>query len=533
MIKLLLKKQMAELGAGLLYSKKAGTKRSVLQVIGFALLFLLVFASFSYVFFMLADSLISPFVQMDMGWLAFSLMGMIATAIGVFIGIFTVHSAVYEPKDNNLLLSMPIKPAHILLSRMVGCYLYIFLFQLFVLVPTTIVYFMAIGSLDVLTLLLAILAVFLLPLFTLALSSALAYLVALLSARMSDKTVITTVASLLFIVAYYYVYFQGQKYLQYVLNNADKVGGVVKGAFYPFYCFGKGLMGDALSFLLFALIMVLPFVAVYYLLSRSFIKLATTKRGSAKKVYVAKKEKARSAFAAVLCKEFSRLFHSSVYMLNCCLSTLLMVVAVVALLIYAGDINKLLPIIYPGFGRGFVTLILCAAVCALVSMNTVSAPSISLEGQSLWIIKSLPIKASTILAAKMAVHLALTLIPSFVLAVVAAFVVKLSPAYATMLLFATLFFNLFTAAFGLFLNLKMPNFSWTNETVAVKQSAAVLIEMLGSMAVLIGLGVLSYSLWDSLSPSVILVLCISLVALAAIGLNAYMFKKSEKLIKAL
>ena len=39
---------------------------------------------------------------------------------------------------------------------------------------------------------------------------------------------------------------------------------------------------------------------------------------------------------------------------------------------------------------GSVMLILCAALCALASMNDMSAPSVSLEGKNLWLIQSLP-----------------------------------------------------------------------------------------------------------------------------------------------
>ena len=40
---------------------------------------------------------------------------------------------------------------------------------------------------------------------------------------------------------------------------------------------------------------------------------------------------------------------------------------------------------------GSVPLLLCVALCGLASMNFMTAPSLSLEGKSLWLLQSLPV----------------------------------------------------------------------------------------------------------------------------------------------
>lgn len=40
---------------------------------------------------------------------------------------------------------------------------------------------------------------------------------------------------------------------------------------------------------------------------------------------------------------------------------------------------------------GSVSLLLCVVLCGFASMNFITAPSISLEGISLWLLQSLPI----------------------------------------------------------------------------------------------------------------------------------------------
>ena len=49
-------------------------------------------------------------------------------------------------------------------------------------------------------------------------------------------------------------------------------------------------------------------------------------------------------------------------------------------------------------------------------------------------------------------------------------------------------FTVFEALLGLLINLWKPKFDWINETVVVKQSAAVMITMFGTMALVVFIG---------------------------------------------
>ena len=54
---------------------------------------------------------------------------------------------------------------------------------------------------------------------------------------------------------------------------------------------------------------------------------------------------------------------------------------------------------------------LTAALCMLASMNDMAAPSVSLEGKSLWLLQSLPVTPWQVLRAKLRLQLLLTAIP--------------------------------------------------------------------------------------------------------------------------
>jgi ABC-2 type transport system permease protein len=105
---------------------------------------------------------------------------------------------------------------------------------------------------------------------------------------------------------------------------------------------------------------------------------------------------------------------------------------------------------------------------------------ISLEGKSLWIIKSLPVEAKTVYLSKIAVNLTV-LSPCLVDALLIGLALKLGFAESLLLMLMTAVCSIFISSYGLLINLLLPNFSWSNETVVVKQSAACMITIFSSI----------------------------------------------------
>lgn len=73
---------------------------------------------------------------------------------------------------------------------------------------------------------------------------------------------------------------------------------------------------------------------------------------------------------------------------------------------------------------------------------------------------------------------------------VLAVVCSLQWASALLALLCTAVYTLLCAALGLLFNLRLPNFNWTNETVAVKRSGSVVIAMFTNLGILITLSLL-------------------------------------------
>ena len=143
-----------------------------------------------------------------------------------------------------------------------------------------------------------------------------------------------------------------------------------------------------------------------------------------------------------------------------------------------------------GIGIPRFAPIAAAAVCMVLSTVAITAPSVSLEGRTIWLSQSLPVTPWQVLRAKLAVHLWVGGIPALLCGVAVAAALRLPFPTAVMTVILPLLFTLLQACFGLFVNLLHPNLTWVSEMTPIKQSLGVLFSLLGGWgyAALLGVG---------------------------------------------
>lgn len=531
MIKALFKKQLLEVFSWVYFDRKNSKNRSKSGIIGYAALYLFIFAFLGMFFFQMADSLCKPLSDAGFGWLYFALTGLIAVAMGVFGSVFSTYSSLYQAKDNDFLLSLPVPPGKILLIRLSGVYLMGLMYELIIAIPTMIVYFLTVRP-TVLSAVFNLLLPLVLSFFVLTLSCILGFFVAIISSKVKRKNIITVILSLVFIAAYYYVYAKAYRIIQAILAAPEKVGNSVKSILYPFYQMGLGAEGNALSFLIFTLMVAALLFITYLVLSKSFLSVATANKGAAKKAYKEREAKVSSVEKALLFKELRRFLGCPIYMLNCGLGIVLMPIAAVAVLIKGADLVAMLSGILGEYAN-ILPLLAAAAVCMLCTMNDISAPSVSLEGKNLWLVQSFPIPAKKVLHAKLQLHLLLTIIPAVLLAVCVCIVFKIPLPYAILILVFTAIFIFLMALIGLALNLKMPNLTWTDPTVPVKQSLCVVIALFGGWVIILALGGIYFALMKFITPLIYLITVSVLLAVVSILLLRWVDTKGAKIFETL
>lgn len=529
MLKALIKKQALELMSFLFKSTKSGKQRSKGSIILYSVLMIYVLAVFGFMFFSLSITLCSPLVSAGLDWLYFSLMALFATAFAVIFSVFATQSQLYEAKDNELLLSMPVKPGIILFSRMLILYLQNLLFEALILVPSLVVYCREYGFSFFGAVLLIVL-----PLFALSVSCLLGWLVALISARIRNKSAVTVALSLVFLAAYIWSYSQINKYIGMIITNAQQIGQSFKNVF-PLYQLGRAFVGDFANFILITAMVLVLFGAVYAVLSKSFIKIATSKRTAAKRRYVRHELKSTDTAGALLRREWRRFLSSPAYIMNCSLGTVFLAGGAVYILIKGSDLRAALDTLYAlnAQFRSLMPLIACAVIISISTMNTITAPSVSIEGRTLWIIKSLPVQSADILKSKIKLQIYITL-PFILFASAAAVaVLRFDAAISAFMFIMPLMFGMFSALFGLAVNLKFPNFTWTNETVLIKQSVSATVAIFGSWGIVLLTGALGYFASSIMRPVFVMCILTALFAAADIIIWRWVMTKGASIFDKL
>ena len=199
MLKSLLKIYFASYGK--LFRGKTKAK-SAGKALLYALLLIYAFGIFIFTYYQIFKSFAPVLYGMGHGWLYFVYTDIMAFGLMCIFSVFASKTTLYEAKDNDLLLSMPIKPGTILLSRMVSLEIVNLVFGLIVMIPAAVAWYgqmpftaLSITGFVVTGLLLSLLA--------LALSSIFGWLLAAASSKMRKKVLFETVLRVIFLVAYF------------------------------------------------------------------------------------------------------------------------------------------------------------------------------------------------------------------------------------------------------------------------------------------------------------------------------------------
>ena len=525
----LLKKQILELFSVFTLSKDEKDKsKGAGKGVFVGLILLYVFGMMAYSAWEQTGALCAPLVSQGKDALFFLSSGASALGFAVLLGALISKGMVYDAKDNESLLSMPIPPQTILLARLSAQYIYLFLFTLANFAPAVVRYLMV--GVQPLSLVFCVLLVFLLPVLALAISALLGWLAATLTAGLPKKHFLNTALYVLVTV----LGILGYTLLTNYTSAMALQGGLTATAetiLFPLLQMGKAASGDGLGMLLFLLITAAFAGLTLWLISATFLKIVTTEKGEVKVEYKAEKTQAVGADTALLRKEASRFFKTPIYLLNAGFGTVFMIIAAVLGLVMAfgGFGEEILPF----FAGDMGALILAAGLCLLSASIYVSLSSISLEGEGLTLLKALPISSWQVLRAKLLLHILVAGIPALLCAVIIPFAVPVSALNTVLIGLNALACVVATAAIGLSVNLKLPMLEWTSEAVVVKQSMATLMGMLAqAAAVLVPVGV-----WllvgQAVSAWVYLLCALAYFALLGVLVVLWLKKKGAKELEAL
>ncbi len=480
MIKTLISIRLRSALRSLVGKRKDGTaaKLSKGRIIGFGILYLYVFIVFAALFSLMAFSTAALMIPLGLDWLYFALFMLIAFSLVFIFSIFETKSELFECKDNELLLSMPINPRHIVISRIFTVLIYNYVEEALVMIPCIVMYTVFGGSIK--GIIGALLISLVLPLLATSLSSGVGYLVALISKRVKKNSFITLGFSLGFLALYfvgYNAFLNGMSSLED--PNADF--SLIGESFSAVRFVGEAAVLHPLWTPVFLVLSLLAAYIAYRIISASYISIVTDNRGAKRTKYRAQRLVRKSSFSALVRKELRRFFSSSAYMLNAGLGLVFMVAIAVIALINSAKLHDFVLTFateLPQFDiSGTLAAIMVALIVTVSSMNFMSSAALSLEGKSLWILKTMPVTAREVLFAKAMPHIIVTTPPTVISSVLLFFAAGAQPVYLPFFIFTPIAANVFGAFFGIVINTAFPKFEFENEAQPIKQSLSTFIAM--------------------------------------------------------
>ena len=530
MTKALFRKQMQELFNTTFRQGRRNKNRSIAGTAVYTFLILFVLVVLGRLSYSIANLTCETFVSLGSGWGYFAVMGIIATAFGVMTSVFSIFTTVYQAKDNELLLSMPITPRHIVLVRLMSSYILCFIYELVVMLPVYLVYWKTFTP-GIGTIVLDILILVILPSLALFVCCVLGWLLAALSTVLTEKirNIVNFGLTFVFVILFFHLSFKASTYMESVQNEASQISLPMRALMFPFMKMGMASQGDAVSFVIFAMILIALFALIYFILSASFIKLATSKKSGKKSVYKEKTIRSASVSSALFRKEFHRYRSSASYFMNSSLGSIIMLILFVLMLLNWNDLERGLHQL-SAFSSTLPILLSCEILCFIIAMNTISSSSISMEGANLWILQSSPVKMKNTLRIKLGLHFIITCIPLLMCSIVLLYMIKPAATLAIMMLALVIGFALFSAELGLAANLLFPKMDWVSESNAVRHSAGSRISLFGSWAFVLAAFLIYNHFQNDIGADSYLLIVMSVVILLVVGLYIWLMKRGSDIL---
>jgi ABC-2 type transport system permease protein len=379
-------------------------------------------------------------------------------------------------RDYDLVMSLPVRSADVIASRLVFVYAMNLLIAGIIMLPSVIVFGAAVNAAPQVWCML-IASLFIAPLLPMVVSMALVALIMAAASRFRYKNIAVILLSTAAILALMSVSFALPQGEGTFTEMAEGAALTVYGIYPPARWYAGALFENDLSaYALFALVSVgsaalfVALLAVFYKKINTVLA-AVRMRGN----YRLGALKSSTQFMALYKKELRRFISSPTYVLNTSIGAVLMLAAS-ATLMFADfeQAAELLEI------PDFAPMASAAAPWIplfFLAISSATTSALSLEGRSRWLMCSAPVPTGAVFDAKIALSLSYLVPASLLSAVMLSLGLRTGLRETLALFVMPLIFSVYITVVGLAFNVKFPKYNWTNEVEAIKQSMSVFASM--------------------------------------------------------
>lgn len=401
-----------------------------------------------------------------------------------FMSLYMMPGDLFMFRDFDLLMALPVRPPVIVAVKMI--FLYLVNAALTVLIAGPIFVISGPGMhAGWVYYVIAVLAIPFIPLLPMLLGALAAYVIGRFSARFRSAQYVLLAVSMLLLLAICTLPLLmtglfGGTTIQ--TAGAVQIIGRLCRILYPSVLLMNALRSaGVLSLIAFVLINALPFVFFMLIFSSHFLAVRAQLKETGRPASHHQAEfKASGLLTALFRKELKNYFSTYVYILNTSfgmiLLTFLVIVLAAAPVPFPGQLGELMR-----QERSLLPM-LTAVLSFTVCLTCTTASSISLDGKTIWLDRSLPVPVTSVFLSKILLNLAVILPLLFVDVIILSLRFSLSPAAVLFLLAIPSLYGVFIACSGLLINLRFPKLVWSSPTVPVKQSLSVILSALSGFA---------------------------------------------------
>lgn len=475
-VKLLLKANITNsLGFNRFLKENSKSEKTKMILIGVAILWAIVVvlgSAFAY-FYMISDVLI----QLNALPLLLVISFINISLVSLFMSIYKASGYLFSFKDYDLLMSLPVKTSEVLVSKLLQLYNANFLASIIIGLPSLIVYGIKSSS-EVIYYIIAFIAMFFISFVPMIIGAALSFVLGKVSTRFKSTNLVMIIGTFALII----LLMVGSNLMSNIspefIQDITGLFDAISRAYFPITLYVNALVNlDVLSLIGFILISMIPFTLFVSIFAKGFKSINSKMKESYKSSsYKMSSLEVSSPLKALYRKEISFYFSSYIYVVNTAVGVVIMTIFSVGIAIFGGEkVAEVLSM--PMLSHLFVpTTIAIMSICICLTCTTAS--SISLEGNNLWIIKSLPIKPVEVMKGKILVNLTVIIPALLINTLILGVSLKITPVSYLLLLGITTLYAFLISLVGIIVNLYLPMLEWKSHMAVVKQSASVMISML-------------------------------------------------------
>ncbi len=415
-----------------------------------------------------------------------TLLGLMALASSLLILVFSIFETkgvLFGFGDYDIVMSWPVDIRAVAASRVASMYAYNFIYGFLLLFPAGVIYALKAGPAWWFYPLFLVLML-LIPALPTILGAMLGTALTLATARMKKSNLFSIVAQMALVIGIMALSMRGSTSItdpSKITDSAYAIKHLIETTYPPAVWFQNTLADGSLPDLAWLLLLTIVSVGLLLLwLGRNFVfinsRIQSKPRGE---TFVMRRQVRTGKASALFRRELKRYFSSTLYVVNTAFGYVMLLAAGAAIMLKAADVLKFLDM------QDVSPTALAAAVPFVLgwiaSMGSTTASSISMEGKSLWIVKSLPVSARDWFFSKLMVTLVMA-VPCIIIASTMA-VIGLKPGItdAIWMYLIPLSYSIAFGVFGLWLNIRMPRLDWKTEAEVVKQGGSTMVSIFAGM----------------------------------------------------